>query len=35
VDEDSFAADFQLKSRFGFDLSMHPGSLEAFREGMD
>lgn len=35
VDEDSFVADFHLKSRFGFDLSMHPGSLEAVREGMD
>ena len=29
--EDAFSADFHLKSRKGFDLSMHPGSLEAVR----
>lgn len=31
VGDDTFSADFHLKSRFGFDISMHPGSLEAVR----
>jgi hypothetical protein len=35
VGRDSFSADFHLKSRFGFDFSMHPGSLEAVRADGD
>jgi hypothetical protein len=35
VDADSLSVDFHLKGRFGFDFSMHPGSLEALREGDD
>jgi hypothetical protein len=35
VDQDSLAGDFHLKSRFGFDFNMHPGSLEAVRVGND
>lgn len=31
VDGGRMSADFHLKSRFGFDFSMHPGSLEAIR----
>lgn len=35
VEGERFSADFHLKSRFGFDFSMHPGSLEAVRSGPD
>lgn len=31
MDGNSLSADFHLKSRFGFDIGMHPGSLEAAR----
>lgn len=33
VHDDAFSADFHLKSRYGFDFTMHPGSLEAVRTG--
>lgn len=33
IDDGAFSADFHLKSRNGFDLTMHPGSLEAIRAG--
>jgi hypothetical protein len=35
ADAASLSADFHMKSRFGFDFSMHPGSLEAVRKGND
>jgi hypothetical protein len=31
VDDERLSADFHLKSRFRWDMSMHPGSLEARR----